>query len=113
MCSCSTKGRASLVIEAEAEGEAEEEVAGAGVAEAEVAEAEVTGKCNGITTWPPLTLYIFAGAELKILYTLYYFTMRNLLSCYKNIILFIYIIFYIIFALYNILLRETYFHIIK
>jgi len=31
-----------LVIEAEAEGEAE----------TEGAEAEVTGKCNGITTWP-------------------------------------------------------------
>jgi len=40
MCSCSTKGRASLVIEAEAE----EEVAGT--------EAEVTDKCYGITTWP-------------------------------------------------------------
>jgi len=37
MCSCSTKGRASLVIIAEEEGEAEEEGA-------RVAEAEVTGK---------------------------------------------------------------------
>jgi len=46
MCSCSTKGRASLVIEVEAEGELEEKVAGA-----KGAEAEVTGKCNGITTW--------------------------------------------------------------
>jgi len=48
MCSCSTKERASLVREAEAEGEAEkgqaQELAGA--------EAEVTGKCNGVTTWP-------------------------------------------------------------
>jgi len=35
----------SLVTKAEAEGEAEEEVAGA-----EVAEADVTGKCNVITT---------------------------------------------------------------
>jgi len=48
MCSCSTKGQASLVIETEAEGGAEKDVAGAEVAEAE---AEVTGKCNGITTW--------------------------------------------------------------
>jgi len=39
MCSCGTKGRASLVTEE-----------GAGLAEG--AEAEVTGKCNGITTWP-------------------------------------------------------------
>jgi len=42
MCSCSKKGRASLVREANAEGETEEEGAG----------AEVTGKCNDITTWP-------------------------------------------------------------
>jgi len=27
-------------------------VAGAEVAEREVADADVTGKCNGITTWP-------------------------------------------------------------
>jgi len=45
MCSCSTKGRANLVIiEAEAEEEAEEEVTGARVAEAEGGEAEVIGK---------------------------------------------------------------------
>jgi len=50
MCSCSTKGQASLVMEAEIEGEAEEE--GAGVAEKKVAEAEVRGKCKHITTWP-------------------------------------------------------------
>jgi len=30
---------------------AEEEVAGAEVAEAEEAEAKVTGKCSGMTTW--------------------------------------------------------------
>jgi len=47
MCSCSTKGCDSLVRKAKAEEEAEE---GAGIAEA--AEAEVTGKCNGIRTWP-------------------------------------------------------------
>jgi len=48
ICSCGTKGRASLVIEVEAE----EEGAGAGVAEAEVTEVDETGKCNGITMWP-------------------------------------------------------------
>jgi len=47
MCSCSTKERASLVIETEAEEEAEKELA-----RTEVAEAEVIGKCNGITIWP-------------------------------------------------------------
>jgi len=60
MCSCSTKGRASLLIEAEAEEGAragvaegtEEEEAESEGAEAEVIEADVTGKCNGITTWP-------------------------------------------------------------
>jgi len=39
MCSCSTKGQGSLVIEAEAVGVAEEEVAGTEV----VAEARVRG----------------------------------------------------------------------
>jgi len=53
MCSCSTKGRANLVLQAKAE----EEGAGTGVAKAEgtedkVTEADATGKCNGITTWP-------------------------------------------------------------
>jgi len=38
----------SLVIEAEGEAE---EVAGPGVAETVGTEAEVTGNCNGITTW--------------------------------------------------------------
>jgi len=52
MCSCSTKGQASLVIKAEAEREAEEEGAREGVAEAKGVEAEVTGKFNCITTWP-------------------------------------------------------------
>jgi len=37
-------------MEAEAEGEADDKVAGAGITEG--AEAEVTVKCNGITTWP-------------------------------------------------------------
>jgi len=51
MCSRSTKGRVSLVIEAEAEG-AEEEVA--------EAEAGVRGKCKDMKTWPlhePLFFY--------------------------------------------------------
>jgi len=62
MCSCSTK--------------AEEEVAGTEVvAEAEVVEAEVTGKCNGITTWPlSLTLFFHCRGRTKdILYTVLFY----------------------------------------
>jgi len=51
------------------------------VAGAEVAEADVTGKCNGITTWPltSLTIFFIGGEELKIIYTLLFYK-RNLLS---------------------------------
>jgi len=50
MCSCSTKKRVSLVANqsrgrGRGDGRAE-------VADTEVAEADVTGKYNGITTWP-------------------------------------------------------------
>jgi len=64
------------------------------VAGAEVAEADVTGKCNGITTWPltSLTIFFIGGEELKIIYTLLFYK-RNLLSYHKNNPLFIYIIF--------------------
>jgi len=64
---------------------------GAEAAETEGAEAEVKGKCHSVTTWPlHLPCFFIAGAELKMQYTLYYFTKKNLLSYYKNTTLFIY-----------------------
>jgi len=82
----STKGWASLVIDSEAE-----KGAGIGVAEAE---GEVTGKCNGIQLGHFINLFFFiAGAELKILNILYYFTKKNLFSYHNNTTVYIYIVF--------------------
>jgi len=75
MCSCSTKGRASLVIEVE---------------------AEATSKCTVSQLSHFITIYFFiAGAELMIFYKLYYFTKKTTtktttqLSHHKNTLLYI------------------------
>jgi len=59
----------------------------------EVAEADVTSKCYSIQFGHFIKkIFFLAGAEMKILYALYYSTKRNFNNYHKNMALFNYIL---------------------